>query len=111
MATREQTISKARDLGATEETIAALAAAARVACKASIALPASRLEGLSQGRGWCRLGRGDAARWGEREQGAYRVSAEGIWTVYGSDGFRREERREWAVRHVAVGPETWTVAS
>ena len=93
-----------------DETFARLARALRVSRSATIILPAHRFEGLSRGRGWARSGKGDAAKWGERTEKGYRVSA-GRWIVGGSDGFSRKGEAAWTVEHVTVGPDVWTIAN
>lgn len=105
---RQESLDIAVGLGADEKTLAALRAASRLSRGSTIVLPA-RYAGLSRATGWARCGRGSDARWGEKASGGYRVGP-GRWTVYSSDGYRREDRTEWTVRHVAVGTATWTVA-
>lgn len=101
----------AESLGASAETLAALAAATRLGKDGSIKLPAGRYDHCSRAKGWCRLGRGDAATWGERaEGGGYTVRAPGVWTVGSSDGFRREEKVTWTVAAIPVGDQTWLTA-
>lgn len=107
--TRRQSLELAISLGADEQTLIILRDARRLKRADTIVLPAHRFEGLSRGRGWARQGRGDAAIWGERTDGGYRVGP-GRWTVGGHDGFRRKGQDEWRTRHVAVGAQTWTVA-
>jgi hypothetical protein len=103
-------IQTAIELGASDELVVTLADAVCVSRKESIRLPAGRLEKLSRGRGWCRQGVGDAATWGEREDGGYRVYTAGRWVVGCSDGFRRKSQETWDVSRITVGSETWTVA-
>lgn len=113
---RKKTLARAIELGADEKTLGAVRDSSRVwQASTTILLPVCRLETLSHGKGWCRKGRGDGAEWGERERGKtggtfYRVGP-GHWTVYGSDGFSRQDRTEWDVEHVTVGTETWTIAN
>lgn len=95
----------------TDEIFTLLANSLRVRRRATMILPAHRLEGMSRGRGWARKGHGDRAVWGEREDGGYRVSEPGRWIVGGHDGFSRSGENSWDVRHVTVGTETWSVAS
>lgn len=91
-----------------DATFAAIGACDRLARKSSIVLPAVDLQRLSRGRGWCRSKDGV---FGDRaDDVGYRVGS-GRWTVYGSDGFRRERREQWRVRHLSVGVSTWTIAS
>ena len=107
---RAETIEIARSLGADEATINTLTDALRVRRSSTIVLPMVRYETLSRGKGWCRCGRGDAAKWGERTDSGYIVGP-GKWIVFGSDGFRREERIDWEVEHIQVGEQTWTIAN
>jgi hypothetical protein len=107
---RRESMEMAHAAGVTDAGFLALATSLRLSRNDTIRLPASRFEGLSRGRGWCRSGHGADARWGEREDGWYRVGP-GRWTIYGTDGFSRENRETWNVRHVDVGTETWTIAN
>jgi hypothetical protein len=106
--TRKESLKIAADLGADDEVLKVLAEATRVRRKDTILLPAKYAH-TSRGKAWCRKGRGDSAEWGEREGNAFEVGP-GAWTVFSSDGFRREKRVEWEVEHVQVGDQTWTVA-
>lgn len=108
--TRLATLEAAALRGADDATLVTLADAARVSTEPTIVLPRGRLESLSRGRGWARQGTGDAAVWGDKAEGGYRVGP-GAWIVGASDGFKRESRTEWAVRNIQVGGETWTVAT
>lgn len=107
---RAKSLARAVELGADDATLKVLCDAMRVNRAPTIVLPAHRYEGLSRGRGWARKGRGDSAEWGERTDKGYRVGP-GTWTVGGNDGFSRKGETRWTVKHVAVGAETWTVAS
>lgn len=107
---RLERLVEAIELGASDAALEALCDAARTSRTTEITLPAHRYEGLSRGRGWARKGRGDSAVWGERVDGGYRVGP-GRWVVGGSDGFSRKGETVWEVKHVAVGDQTWTVAS
>jgi len=101
----------AEDPGTDRATLVALRDAVRVERRsATIVLPAGRLEGLSRGRGWCRQGRGDAAVWGHRCAGGYRVGP-GAWVVGATDGFSRQSRTDWIVSRLVVGGDVWTIAA
>lgn len=102
-------LEAAHAAGVTDGLMATLIDAVRIARGPTVVLPRHRYEGLSRGKGWCRQGRGSRAVWGEAEKTGYRVGA-GAWTVGGSDGFSRKGETKWAVTHVTVGGETWTVA-
>lgn len=103
-------LREAYELGASRATLETLRDACRVAKGETIVLPPSRLEGLSRGRGWARLGKGTNVQWGERVDGGYRVGP-GKWSVGGTDGFKRKEAIPWTVKHVTVAPGiVWTVA-
>ena len=106
---RRESLIAAAELGADDATLALLIRATRLARTYSIVLPAGRYAGLSRSRGWCRQGTGERAAWGTKDPKGWRVGV-GAWTVYSSDGFRREERTAWSVRHVTVGSATWTIA-
>lgn len=93
-----------------DDVFAQIGKALRVARAPTIVLPRHHYENLSRGKGWCRNGRGASAQWGEREDNGYRVGP-GKWTICGNDGFTREKRVEWDVKHVRVGDATWTVAN
>lgn len=107
---RWESLRLATEAGADVDILLEIASARRVSRKATIVLPAHRFEGLSRGRGWARLGRGNNVTWGEREDGGYRVGP-GRWTVGGNDGFSRKGEDTWTVRNLQVGEQTWTVAS
>jgi hypothetical protein len=106
---RRESLTIAIGLGADQALVDKLAKAMRLSRKDTIVLPAGRYESLSRGKGWARCGRGDSAQWGERETGGYRVGV-GSWLVFSSDGFHRESRTEWVVKHIQVGNQTWTLA-
>lgn len=106
---RRESLQFAIEAGVDQATLETLRDTLRLARKDTIVLPRQRFELMSRGRGWCRMGRGDSAVWGEREDGGYRVGP-GRWTVGGHDGFQRKGQDEWRVRHIAVGTQTWTVA-
>lgn len=109
-AARRETLETAIALGASDELLVELRDALRVNRNPTIILPRHHLEGLSRGSGWCRKGRGDSAQWGERVDSGYKVGP-GTWIVCGKDGFRREKRDTWTVKHVQVADQTWTVAN
>lgn len=109
-AKRIESLTIAIGLGADEATLIELRDAEHLSRTATVRLPAHRLEGMSRGRGWARMGRGDSAVWGERVDGGYRVGP-GRWTVGGNDGFNRKGSNEYTARHIAVGDQTWTIAA
>ena len=73
-------------------------------------LPPNRLESLSKGRGWARLGKFDDATWGVKVEGGYRVSRPGNWVVGGDDGFGRKREDSYKVARVKIGDLFWIVA-
>lgn len=107
---RRESLRRAIEAGASDAVLGQLADAPRLSRKFTIVLPAHRFENLSRGKGWCRLGKGDSAAWGERVDNGYQVGP-GRWTVGASDGFSRKGQDTYTVKHVTVGTETWTVAS
>jgi len=107
---RRDTLRLAHEAGADAATLAKLADAVRVARADTITLP-TRYGHLSRGKSWARQGQGSAATWGERDYNGALAVGTGRWLVYSSDGFRREERVNWLVEHIAVGGETWTIAN
>jgi hypothetical protein len=107
---RKASLLAAVGLGADLETLNQLASATRLAKSLTIVLPALRYESLSRGRGWARKGRGTAVTWGERVEDGYQVGP-GSWEVGATDGFSRKDKRTWAVKHVRVGDQTWTIAN
>src|SRR5690606_24636110 len=108
--TRRESLRLAIEAGAPRKTLEQIAEAVRVKRCDTITLPPGRYERLSRGRGWARKGKGASAEWGERVDGGYRVGP-GRWSVGSSDGFNRKSSTDWSVEHVAVGSETWTIAS
>lgn len=91
-----------------DAAFARLAQAERLSRRATIVLPANRLEHLSRGRGWCRsFGRGETI-WGERVADGYRVGS-GRWSVGATDGFARKRATEYHVIAVTVGDAVWTI--
>lgn len=105
---RRETLRIACELGVSDDVLNTLANATRVNRGETITLPARYLH-LSRARGWARKGKGDTAEWGEKDGNGFRVGP-GKWLVFSTDGFRREERVEWTVKHVAAGDQTWTIA-
>lgn len=95
--------------GVPDEIFSAIADANRAEQGTTIVLPASRLESLSRGKGWARLGKGKSVEWGERVRGGYECGP-GHWVVGGSDGFKRSEQTPWDVSHINVAGEIWTIA-
>lgn len=108
---RMETLKKAIELGADENTLVLLRDAVRVCRRGVIVLPQHHFQSLSRGRGWCRsLGKGETS-WGERtEKGDYEVGP-GSWSVGATDGFSRKKSTGWVVKNIQVGGETWTVAN
>lgn len=107
-------IIRACAAGITPADLKALAEAKFFAEGAELRLPAHHFEGLSRGRGWCRLGRGESTQWGRRvgERGAgYIVSAPGRWHVGGFDGFTRKREDVYQVDAIRVGAATWLIAN
>ncbi len=107
---RIERLAEAIELGADDQALEAIRLAVRTSKSDTIVLPPHRYEGLSRGRGWCRMGAGGRAVWGERVTGGYEVS-EGKWTVGGNDGFSRKGEDRWVVKRVQVGRQVWTVAN
>ena len=108
--TRLETLSQAHDAGVDDSTFARLSDSRMASRTSTITLPAHRLESLSRGRGWARLGQGASVVWGERSGEGYSVGV-GRWVVGGSDGFSRKGQTTWQVEAVPVGTETWLVAN
>lgn len=106
---RRETMEIARANGATEAQLIAIRDARRTSRGETIILPTHRFENLSRGRGWCRKGKRDAAEWGEKEDGGYRVGS-GRWTVGGNDGFSRKGEDVWDVKNITIGEMTVTTA-
>jgi hypothetical protein len=107
---RRETLRLAHEAGADVDTLAKLADAVRVARADTITIP-TRYGHLSRGKSWARQGQGAGATWGERDYNGSLTVGTGRWLVYSSDGFKREERVNWLVEHVAVGDQTWTIAN
>ena len=107
---RRESLAIAIRLGADAATLERLRDARRISQGPSVLLPLGRYEHLSRGRGWARRGKGATVQWGEREDGGYRVGP-GRWEVGSSDGYHRKSKETWTVAHVALGGQTWTVAS
>ena len=105
---RTESVRIAIQNGADRGTIEAIRDATLVARRATIVIPTRYLL-LSRGRGWARQGRGPEAIWGKQDGFGFRVGA-GEWTVFSSDGFSRDVKVEWSVRHINVGTETWSLA-
>lgn len=108
---RRESLELAAAAGASENILNRLASANRVSRKPSILLPRHRFAYLSRGRDWCRRGKGATARWGEEEDGGWRVSTPGRWIVGGNDGFSRKGEVCWDVESVPIGDETWFLAN
>lgn len=107
--TRRESLAIAIALGADLATLVKLRDAGRLSRKNTITLPRHRRENMSRGKGWARKGRGKEVSWGERDDTGYIVGP-GRWTVGGNDGYHRKGETVWTVTHIAVGPQTWTVA-
>ena len=107
---RRETLLIAIALGASDKTLITIRDAMRVCRKETIVLPPGRFEHCSRGRGWARLGKGDNVTWGERVEKGYQVGP-GKWAVGSNDGYKRKDSVAWTVKHIAVGDQTWTVAS
>lgn len=107
---RKESLRIAAEAGADDATLKTIATAARLARSATIVLPAGRFAHTSRAKGWCRLGSGEGATWGEKTDKGYRVGTPGSWVVYSSDGFNREERVTWYVTQIRVGDAVWTLA-
>lgn len=108
---RDAAVAVAKSLGNTE-AVALLESAAAVGVQGelSVVLPPNRLESLSRGRGWARFGKHDAATWGVKCEGGYRVNRPGAWVVGGDDGFGRKREDAYKVARVKVGDLFWVVA-
>lgn len=111
VSTRDAAIAVAKSLGKAE-AVAVFESAVSVGVQGelSVVLPANRLESLSKGRGWARLGKFDDAAWGVRVEGGYRVNRPGVWTVGGNDGFDRKREDDYKVARVKIGDLFWIVA-
>lgn len=108
-ASREITLNLAIELGADQATLETLRDGTQISRGPTAVLSAHRYEGLSRGRGWCRMGRGDNAKWGERTDNGYRVGP-GKWIVGATDGFSRKGSIDWTVKNIKVGDQIWTIA-
>jgi hypothetical protein len=108
--TRLETLTEAHDAGVDDATFAVLSDSLRVSRQSTITLPTHRLESMSRGRGWARLGQGSSVVWGERSEKGYSVGA-GRWVVGGSDGYSRKGEDTWQVAEVKVGNQMWLVAN
>lgn len=106
----EENVRAAAALGAPRKVLVMIRDADVVSRSSSIVLPPHHYEGLSRGRGWARMGQGNAVAWGKRVRGGYEVEEPGRWVVGGNDGFTRKAQDEWNVMHIQVGNETWTIA-
>ncbi len=111
VSTRDAAIAAAKSLGKDEAvTVFESAAAVGVQGELSVVLPPNRLESLSKGRGWARLGKYDDATWGVKCDGGYRVNRPGVWVVGGDDGFGRKREDGYKVARVKIGDLFWIVA-
>ena len=108
---RDAAIAVAKSLGK-HEAVAVFESAAAVGGQGelSVILPPNRMEYLSRGRGWARLGKFDDATWGARCEGGYRVNRPGVWVVGGDDGFGRKREDSYKVARVKIGEIFWIVA-
>ena len=108
---RDAAIAVAKSLGKTEAVaVFESAVAVGVQGELSVILPPNRLESLSKGKGWARLGKFDPVIWGVRCEGGYRVSRPGMWIVGGDDGFGRKREEGYKVARVKIGDLFWVVA-
>jgi hypothetical protein len=99
---RCESLAIARELGAPLAVLREISRAVRVARAPEIQLPRGRYGSCSRGRDWCR-----------DEYGRFHddhVVGPGKYSVGSTDGFHRRDRTEWRVRHIQVGPQTWTMA-
>lgn len=108
---RDAAIAVAKSLGK-DEAVEVFQSAVSVGVQGelSVILPPNRLESLSKGRGWARLGKFDDATWGVKVEGGYRVSRPGNWVVGGDDGFGRKRKDSYKVARVKIGDMFWVVA-
>lgn len=108
---RDAAIAVAKSLGK-DEAVEVFQSAVSVGVQGelSVILPPNRLESLSKGRGWARLGKFDDATWGVKVEGGYRVSRPGNWVVGGDDGFGRKREDSYKVARVKIGDMFWVVA-
>lgn len=108
---RDAAIAVAKSLGKDEVAdLFASAVAIGVQGELSVVLPPNRLESLSKGKGWARLGKYDDATWGVKVEGGYRVNRPGNWVVGGDDGFGRKREDSYKVARVKIGDLFWVVA-
>ena len=111
VSTRGAAIAVAKSLGKYEAVaVFESAAAVGVQGELTVVLPPNRLESLSKGRGWARLGKFDDATWGVKCDGGYRVNRPGNWVVGGDDGFGRKREDSYKVARVKIGDLFWIVA-
>lgn len=103
-------LTRAIELGATDEILEILCDATRTSQLTTIVLPADRLEGLSRGRGWARKGKGSNVEWAPKAAGGGYRAGPGRWSVGATDGFYRKSNTDWDVELIQVGSEFWTVA-
>lgn len=108
---RDAAIAVAKSLGK-DEAVEVFQSAVSVGVQGelSVILPPNRLESLSKGRGWARLGKFDDATWGVKVEGGYLVSRPGNWVVGGDDGFGRKREDSYKVARVKIGDLFWIVA-
>ncbi len=108
---RDAAIAVAKSLGK-DEAVAVFESAVAVGVQGelSVVLPPNRLESLSRGRGWARLGKFDDSTWGVKCEGGYRVNRPGAWVVGGDDGFGRKREDGYKVARVKIGDLFWIVA-
>ena len=111
ISSKDAAIAVAKSLGK-EEAVAVFESAVVVGVQGelSVVLPPNRLEKLSKGRGWARLGKYDDATWGVKTEGGYRVNRPGLWVVGGDDGFGRKREDGYKVARVKIGDLFWIVA-
>ena len=108
---RDAAIAVAKSIG-NDDAVAVFESAAAVGVQGelSVVLPPNRLESLSKGRGWARLGKFDDATWGVKCEGGYRVNRPGMWAVGGDDGFGRKREDIYKVARVKIRDLFWIVA-
>lgn len=111
ISSKDAAIAVAKSLGK-DEAVEVFQSAVSVGVQGelSVILPPNRLESLSKGRGWARLGKFDDAIWGVKVEGGYRVSRPGNWVVGGDDGFGRKREDSYKVARVKIGDMFWVVA-
>lgn len=108
---KDAAIAIAKSLGC-EDAVRVFESAAAVGPQneLSVILPAGRLEAMSKGKGWARLGNGDSAVWGVKTEGGYTVNKPGNWIVGSNDGFSRKREDSYKVTRVKIGEIFWVVA-